>query len=469
MPDGWLKILNARRSAFAGEARQASSLFRQRGLMMIARTLVAAAVAFSASFAAAHAELTAAEAAIVERVRANEEAAIAFLEDAVNIGSGIMSHDGVRAAGALFSKAFADIGFDVAWETMPEEMNRAGHLNARRTGEAGRKLVVIGHLDTVFEKDGEGALFRRDGDTAYGPGVADMKGGDVVALFALKALAEEGLLNDADITVIFTGEEEFTGKPIDISRRSLVEAAKRADVALNFEGGEPGHAVTGRRGASGWTLTTTGRRRHSSGIFSEDVGAGAVFEAARILDAFYDKLRKEEYLTFNPGVIVGGTDVTYDGEANAGEAFGKTNVVAQKVVVDGGLRFISEEQKEKARERMRKIVDRKLPHTDATIEFIDSYPAMAPTEGNLALLEVFSAVSVDLGYGPVEGNDPAARGAADVSFAAPHVAASMDGLGPVGEGAHTLEESVDLTTLREATERAAVLIYRLTREDAPEF
>lgn len=436
--------------------------------MNLKRLAAIAAIALAAA-SPALAELTPEEQAIVERVRDNKHKAIAFLEQSVNIGSGTMSHDGVREAGAHYSEAFADLGFDVAWETMPAEMNRAGHLNARREGARGRKLLLIGHLDTVFETEGESTLFRRDGDTAYGPGVADMKGGNVVALFALRALAEAGALDGAAIEVIFTGDEEFTGKPIDVSRRSLIEAAKRADVALNFEGGEPGAVVTGRRGSSGWTLTTTGRRRHSSGIFSEDVGAGAVFEAARILDKFYDKLRKEEFLTFNPGVILGGTDVTYDSEGNKGDAFGKTNVVAQKVVVDGGLRFISEEQKEKARERMRRIVEDHLPHTDATIEFIDSYPAMAPTPGNEALLAVVSAVSVDLGQGALTGNDPARRGAADISFAAPHVKASMDGLGPIGEGAHTLEESVDLNSLTTATERAAVLIYRLTREDAPTF
>jgi glutamate carboxypeptidase len=161
--------------------------------------------------------------------------------------------------------------------------------------------------------------------------------------------------------------------------------------------------------------------------------------------------------------------VTYDEERTAGEAFGKTNVVAQKVVVDGGLRFISEAQKESARERMRKIVAQNLPQTDASIDFTDSYPAMAPTEGNKALLAVFSGVSEDLGYGAVTGNDPAQRGAADISFVAPLVPASMDGLGVRGEGAHTLEESIDLATLEEVTARAAILIYRLTREDAPKF
>lgn len=431
--------------------------------------LAAAIAALAALMSAAGAALSPAEDRIRAAVAEREQEAVDFLEKVVAIGSGTMNHEGVRAVGAEFSAAFADLGFDVAWEAFPEEMNRAGHLIARRAGDRGRKLLLIGHLDTVFEAGDGAALFRREGDTAFGPGVADMKGGDVVVLYALKALADEGALDGAAIEIIFTGDEEFTGKPIDLSRRSLVEAATRADVALNFEGGEDGVAVTSRRGASGWRLTTSGKRNHSSTVFSEDVGAGAVYEAARIVSEFYKKLRKEKFLTFNVGAIVGGTDVAYDPEQNRGSAFGKTNVVAQKAVVDGDLRFISEEQKEKARATMRKIAAKNLPLTGAEIEFIDSYPAMTPTENNEKLLAFYSSVSADLGYGPVVGNDPAARGAADISFAAPHAKASMDGLGPVGEGAHTPEESLDIASLREATERAAILIHRLTREDAPEF
>lgn len=409
------------------------------------------------------------ETQIAAGVDANVDAELAFLERVVNVGSGTMSHDGVRETGAIFAAAFEEMGFETHWEELPPELERAGHLSATRAGAQGNRLLLIGHLDTVFEADAAGQKFRREGDTVWGPGISDMKGGDVVALFALKALYDAGALDNTQIEVHFTGDEEFPGRPVEISRKSLVEAAKRADVALNFEGGERGVGVNVRRGISGWRLTTTGLRRHSSGIFRDEVGAGAIFEAARILNEFYDELSREEYLTFNPGVILGGTDVTYDPERNEGSVFGKTNVVAQKVVVDGGLRFISEEQKEKAREKMRKIVAKHLPHTGATIEFTDSYPAMEPTDGNNALVAVFSEVSEDLGYGPVAGNDPAQRGAADISFAAPYVAAAMDGLGVRGAGEHTLDESMEVVSLSEATRQAAILIYRLTREDAPTF
>ncbi len=408
------------------------------------------------------------EAAIVARVDENFDASLAMLEEIVNMNSGTMNHEGVREVGHAFTEPFEALGFKVEWLEQ-DDVNRAGHFQAVKKGDTGARLLLIGHLDTVFAKDGDFLEWRRDGDIATGPGVVDMKGGDIVLLYALKALDDLDLLGDAAITVIMTGDEEMSGKPIDISRKALIKAAKRADVALNFEGGGDGEVVTSRRGSSGWTLTTTGVRAHSSGIFSEDVGAGAIFEMARILDEIYEALAQEEYLTFNPGVIVGGTDVQYDKDATRGAAFGKTNVVAQKAVVDGGLRFISEEQKESARERMREIVADHRPQTGAEITFEDSYPAMTPTEGNEALLAIASDVSETLGQGPLTGNDPSKRGAADISFAAPYVAASMDGLGPSGGRGHTPEEWLDIPSVKDATARAAVLIYRLTREDAPRF
>lgn len=417
----------------------------------------------------AAAELSAQERAIVERVDANFADSLSFLERSVNISSDTMNPAGVRAAGAQFEEPFAAIGFSVEWVDLPAELERAGHLVASRKGEAGNRILMIGHLDTVFPETDPPARFRREEGRAFGPGVADMKGGNVAILYALRALHEAGALDGAGVEVVLTGDEEKPGKPVDVSRARLIEAAQRADVALGFEGAEEGVAVTARRGSSGWRLTTTGLTRHSSGIFSDGVGAGAVFEAARILNAFYEELRGEDYLTFNPGIVVGGTDVAYDPEATRGTAFGKTNVVAQKVVVDGGLRFITEDQKERARENMRAIVARHLPQTGAQIEFFDSYPAMPPTEANAALAAVLSDVSEDLGFGPVVGNDPGKRGAADISFAAPHVPASMGGLGVRGEGAHAPGESMEIESLRDATKSAAILIYRLTREDAPKF
>ena len=399
---------------------------------------------------------------ILRSVEANNAEALQFLEDVVNINSGTLNLEGVEEVGRVFGDAFEAIGFESRWIPLPEEMNRAGHLFAETSGNKGKKLLLIGHLDTVFEKDSPFQKFEKINDSlAHAPGGNDMKGGDVVVLYALKALADNGLLKDAQIIVAFTGDEESTGKPLSVSRKDLIEAAKRSDIALGFETATGfDYATVARRGASGWEVKVEGKRAHSSGVFSDRVGAGAIFELSRILNEFYNEVRGEEYLTFNPGTLLGGTFTDFDPMTSSGTAFGKSNVVSQTAMVRGGLRFISEEQKENAREKMREIVSQNLPKTSASISFTDSYPAMQPTEGNMALLEILNQVSLDLGQGGVKAYDPGRRGAADVSFVAAYVDC-LDGLGTMGSGAHTPQETVNLNTFEALTQRTAILIHRL--------
>jgi glutamate carboxypeptidase len=291
-----------------------------------------------------------------------------------------------------------------------------------------------------------------------------MKGGDVIMLYALKVLHDLKLLDKASITVAYTGDEESSGKPLSISRKDLIEVAKESDIALGFENSTGfNYATVARRGSSGWTLEVNGKRAHSSSIFSEKTGAGAVFEMSRILNEFYNNVKGETYLTFNPGLLLGGTFVEFDSQQSKGEAFGKSNVVAQTAIVKGGLRFISEDQKNKAREKMRAIVENNLPLTSASIKFTDSYPAMGPTEGNTKLLKKLNQVSIDMGQDPVLAYDPGKRGAADVSFVAEYVDC-LDGLGTMGTGAHTPKETVNLETMNLLIQRTAVLIYRLINE-----
>jgi glutamate carboxypeptidase len=408
-------------------------------------------------------KLSKTERKIIQQVEKNHEESIAFLEKVVNMNSGTLNLEGVKKVGAVFQEAFKEIGFNTSWIEMPEEMNRAGHLFASIKGNKGKKLLLIGHLDTVFEENSPFQNFERMDSIAFGPGANDMKGGDVIALYALKALYELNLLDKASITVAFTGDEESTGKPLALSRKDLIDAGKEADIALGYETASGfNYATIARRGASGWKVETQGKRAHSSGIFNDRVGAGAIFEMSRILNAFYEEVRGEESLTFNPGTLLGGTFVDYDKQNSSGSVFGKSNVVAQKAVVNGGLRFISEEQKEEARAKMRTIVSQNLPQTSATIEFIDSYPAMKPSEGNLAVLEILNQVSQDLNLGEVLPHDPLKRGAADISFVADFTD-GIDGLGTMGSGAHTPQETVNLNTMNALIQRSAILIYRLTR------
>ncbi len=402
---------------------------------------------------------------VVKTIEKNNAQAISFLEKVVNINSGTLNLKGVEMVGKEFATAFTEIGFESKWIPMPKEMNRAGHLFAEIKGTKGKKLLLIGHLDTVFEEDSPFQTFKMVNDSiAHAPGGNDMKGGDVIVLYALKALRENGLLDNAQIIVAFTGDEESTGNPLEKSRQDLIEAAKRSDIGLGFETSTGfNYATVARRGSSGWKVEVEGKRAHSSGIFSEDTGAGAIFEMSRILNGFYTDVKGEDLLTFNPGTLVGGTFVEFDEMTSKGSVFGKTNVVAQKAEVRGGLRFISEEQKERARDNMRAVVANNLPHTSAKVTFKDSYPAMQLTEGNKALLAKLNQVSLDLKQGEVIAYDPGKRGAADTSFVAEYVDC-LDGLGTMGNAAHTPEETVNLNTIEALTKRTALLIYRLINE-----
>ena len=398
---------------------------------------------------------------IIKQVNLNQEEAILFLEKVININSGTLNKKGVRKVGDVFMKSFDEINFYTKWIEMPKEMNRAGHFFAFKNGIKGKKLLLIGHLDTVFEENSPFQTFERKDTIAYAPGGNDMKGGNVVMLYALKALDQLGLLENSNITIAMTGDEESTGKPLSISRKDLIEAAKKSDIALGFENSTGyNNATIARRGASGWSVTSSGKRAHSAGIFRDSVGAGAIFEISRILNRFYEDVRGEELLTFNPGNLMGGTFINYNVKKSEGIVYGKTNVISQIAKVNGGLRFISEDQKKRARNKMKAIVKESLPYTSSTISFTDSYPAMGPTSGNIELLKQLSDVSISLNQGEVIPYDPGKRGAADISFVANYVDA-LDGLGTMGEGAHTPEETVNLKTMEALITRTAIFIHRL--------
>jgi glutamate carboxypeptidase len=407
---------------------------------------------------------SAAERALVKRVQAQQDTSIALLEEIVDINSGTMNFAGVRRVADVLRPRFEALGFKVRWED-GAAFGRAGHLIAEHPGR-GRHVLLIGHLDTVFEPSHPFQRFERiDAQTVRGPGTSDMKGGLVVALAALTALKETKALDGMHITVAMMGDEEDSGRPISLARASLVEAAKAADVAIGLENGadDPKTALTARRGYTGWQIDVKARSAHSSQIFTDEVGAGAIYELARILHTFYEELHGEELLTFNPGLIAGSTQLNFDPKVLHAETFGKDNIVAPVAVATGDLRTISSEQLERTKERMRKIVAASLPGASATISFSDGGVPMPPTEGNRKLLSMYDAVSRDLGLGPVTAVDPRRAGAADISYAAPYVEMAIDGIGLLGHGNHTPDEVADLRTFPIQSQRLAVLLLRLNR------
>lgn len=411
--------------------------------------------------------LTPQEQAITAHIDARHADAVDLLERAVNINSGTQNLEGVRKVGDLFRAEFDALGFATSWVDLAE-VERAGHLIAEREGREGApKVLLIGHLDTVFEPDSPFQTFERlDGNRATGPGVTDMKGGNVIILQALSALKHVGLLDSLHIVVVMTGDEEAAGRPLRIARKPLIDAAQGAIAAIGFEDGDghPDHIVIARRGTTNWELRVTGKPAHSSQIFRDDIGYGAIYEATRVLEAFRQELAGQPHLTFNPGLILGGTSVEYDEAASRGTAFGKSNVIAEQAIVSGDLRALSPEQFENARQAMERIAATSLAHTTSKLTFDEGYPPMAPTDGNRRLLAMLDQASRDLGLNPVVAVDPDRAGAADVSFIATHVPMIIDAMGLKGDGGHTVDEIGLLDTLAIQAKRAAVLLARLASQ-----
>lgn len=414
----------------------------------------------------AHAVLSPAETAMSRTVDAEYERSIALLEKLVNQNSGSLNLAGVEAVGKMVTPELKALGFAVEWKPMLAA-KRAGHIVATHKGKPGTtKMLLIGHLDTVFEPDSPFQTFARAGDKAKGPGVADDKGGMIVMLSALRAMQAAGTLKNANIEIVLTGDEEDSGEPLDVARADLIAAGKRADVALDFEGLSVVDGVDmgsiARRSSNSWTLTATGKSGHSSGIFSPAAGEGAIYELTRIIATFRKEL-PEPNLTFNVGIIGGGQSAELDKDGVRIAATGKTNIIPSIAIARGDFRTLSQDQTDRVIAKMKAIVETHAPGTGATILIDQGYPPMAPTEGNRGLLTKLNGINADLKLPQMPALDPLKRGAGDISF----VAADTDGLvgfGVTSEGDHTPEETADLDSIKRQAKRAAILMTRLSKE-----
>ncbi|HEX8839050.1 MAG TPA: M20/M25/M40 family metallo-hydrolase [Sphingomicrobium sp.] len=435
--------------------------------MPIRQSLIACALFFAAS-TPSFAALSPAEQVMVRTVDAEQARTLAMLQRWVDQNSGSHNLAGVDAVRRMIEPELQELGFKTQWIDM-HAVGRAGHLVARHVGSRrGKRLLLIGHLDTVFEPDSPVQRWKQQGDRASGPGVGDDKGGDAVIIAALRAMQAAGTLRQANITVFLTGDEEDAGRPLAISRGDLIAEGKKADVALDFEDlavtrgptGPVDMGSPGRRSSGSWTVTVTGRSAHSAGVGAENYGA--IYELARIIDQFRREL-PEDKLTYNVGLIGGGQTTRLDAGKIRLEATGKTNIIAATAVARGDIRAISQEQLDRVEAKMRQIVAQPLAGARAEISFDpDIYPPMPPTEANRAILAELNVVNRDMGLPEMGELDPALRGAGDISFVAP-VVSGLAGLGPSSSGSHTADEAVDVPSIFKQAKRAAILMSRLAR------
>lgn len=406
--------------------------------------------------------LSAQERRIAAAVQAHQAEHLLLLEQLVNINSGTLNPAGVRQVAELLRPRFEALGMRVRWLPM-DPVGRAGHLLAEQRGGRGARLLLIAHLDTVFEADSPFQRYQREGDTAAGPGVNDIKGGIVVILAALQALHEAGALSRSNITVFLSGDEERPGQPLAIARRDLLAAGAASDIALDFEAmyreQNQDTLHLGRRGSLSWKLWASGDSGHSAGV-GRGAGYGAVYELVRIIDAFRTQLPEPD-LSYNAALIAGGSSLQLDAQGVNANASGKPNIIAGQAYATGDLRALSPEQVARVQERMRGIVAQHLDRTQAHIEFDEAYPPMAPSAGSAALFEQMQRINRDLGLGELRLGDPANRGAGDISFVGQ--LPGLVGMGLAGGGAHAVGEYADLRSLVPQAQRAALLMLRLSK------
>ena len=407
---------------------------------------------------------------MVAAVQSDHARNLALLEAMVKVNSGTMNFKGVERVGQMVRAELEPLGFTVRWSPMAAS-NRAGHIVATHRGDGrGVRMLLIGHLDTVFELDSPFQAWTPKGnDIVEGPGTSDMKGGDVIMIAALRAMQAAGTLKDADITVVMTGDEEKRGHPLEVDRKDLIDAGHAADVALEFEGLARDHGKDigsiARRSSGAWTVRTHAKSGHSSGVCTPEATCGAIYELTRILDDFRREL-PEPHLTYNVGLISGGSSAKINATDTGATAAGKSNVISAEAVAIGDIRTLSPEQEARVRAKMAAIVARHLNRTTAEISFADTgYPAMAPTEGSRALLAQLNQVNAALGLPQMPEGDPDKRGAGDIALVG--FLPGLVGLGMAGEGAHAPGETADLKSMDVQADRAALLMTRLSQEPRP--
>lgn len=396
--------------------------------------------------------------ALLTAIDGESDRSAVLLERLVNQNSGTFNVEGVRAIATIMDAELRALGFTTR-VIDNAKIGRGPHVYAERRGRGtGKPVLLIGHMDTVFEPVSPFQTWERKGRTAIGPGSADMKGGLVVLLAALRGLQKTGEIDKVPLTVFLTGDEEAPGE-VAISRREFIEAGKAARAALCFETGIRGvsqdFASTARRGFVGWELRSTGVAAHSGQMFTERVGYGAAFEMSRVRDEFRQKL-KEPNMTYNVGLMLAGAGAKAD-RSGVSSVTGKDNIVPAEAIARGEVRALSPEQVARVKDKMYAIVAKSLPGTKSELRFEEGYPPMAPTAGNKRLLKLLSDASVKAGLGEVGELDPMQRGAGDVSFIAPY-ADALSGLGMIGTGSHAPGEAVDVESIPRQAKRAALLI-----------
>lgn len=368
---------------------------------------------------------------VLDFCRNHEPEMLGFLKRLVETESPSDTKIAVDEVGAILAKEFESLGGEIK---VHRQKDYGDHLQIDFHGAHNQKpIMLLGHFDTVWSMGTLKTMpYRVENGRVFGPGVYDMKAGITMMVFAVRALKELGAKGHRPITIFLDTDEEVGSE----SSRPITEAIARgceAVLVLEPSQGPQGFLKTSRKGVGDCTIRVHGRASHSGVDFEK--GQSAIVELARqILEVtkFVDLSRG---ITVNPGVIQGGT---------------RSNVVAAEAWVEVDLRVA---RMADAAELTRKFEGLKPFNPECRIEVTVGVnrPPMERSAGTVRLLEAAQRVGRSIG---VELGESGTGGGSDGNFTAALGIPTLDGLGAVGEGAHTVNEFI---VLRDMHQRCSIL------------
>ncbi len=381
---------------------------------------------------------------LARRLERRYDEYVEALREMVSIDCGSFTPEGVNAVADLCQRRFEEAGWKV--ERIPhrptEGEPQLGDLLIGRLESTGsRRLLLIGHMDTVFDPGTVAERpFRIEDGRARGPGVSDMKGGLLAGFFAVEALLEAGFEGFGRITYVCNPDEEI-GSPF--SRTYIQELARtEADAAFVLESARAnGDIVSARKGVSDYRIEIVGRAAHA-GVEPEK-GRSAILEAAHRVIALQGLNGRWLGVTVNVGVIRGGT---------------RPNVVPERCELHVDVRSPAEETLAAAEAEVERVArETVVPDVSVRVEGHGWHRPMEKTEGTARLVALAKEVAAELGF---EVRDAATGGASDANTTAAAGVPTLDGLGPVGGDDHSPAEWLDLTSVVPRTALLAGLLAR---------
>jgi glutamate carboxypeptidase len=373
---------------------------------------------------------------LIEYLDARQDTMLALLEQMVNIDSGTLDKAGVNRVGALLADRLAGLGFKVE---VIRQQEYGDHVLGRKAGTGKRRILFVGHMDTVFAA-GTAAQrpLRIEAGRAYGPGVLDMKGGIVCLLFALEALqaTRHPAYDTAAMSVVFNSDEEYLSPT---SRPLIEEEARRSQTVCVFEPARPGgEYVISRKGTGKYLLTVTGRAAHAGA--QPERGRSAVGEMAHKIVALHALTDFSTGTTVNVGVVRGGE---------------RSNVVAERAYAEIDIRVPNLEEYARLDQRIKAIASGStVSDTTAVLSGGLGFPPMIQTPGAKVLFEALRAAGQVVG---VEVRGIPTGAGSDANYAS-QFAPTLDGMGPQGSETHSDREFIEVPALLERSKVAALFL-----------